>query len=66
MVTSIRKMVYFKFQVLISYRDFPVTVSIFENKEAWDFGPDFLITMFFFYLMDKKIQIRKKKKKKGP
>ena len=40
MVASIREMVYVNFQVLIFYRDFPVTVSIFEDKEAGDFGPE--------------------------
>ena len=37
MVASIREMVYLHFEVLISYRDFPVTVSIFEIKEPGDF-----------------------------
>ena len=38
MVASISEMVYVNFQVLIFYTDFPVTVSIFEDKEAGDFG----------------------------
>ena len=43
MVASIREMVYVNFQVLISFRDFPVNVSIIEDKEAGDYGPDTLL-----------------------
>ena len=34
-----REIVYVFFKVLITYRDFPVTDSMFEDKEAGDYQP---------------------------
>ena len=48
------------FQDFISYEDFPVTASIFEEKEAGDLGKETSYNYFILYLIDIKYEIGNK------